>query len=146
MRQPVRDREGMSGSWQEREGGSSYPSVKQMLKGKNRLFFPFQTFKHAVLAGKCPLKGKICHIFTSYCATDRCKHIYHSKYFANSEKSDTFAFLNMKASDLRSWISVQDFNPDRKQQPARMAESVDALVSNTSGAIRAGSIPAPGTF
>lgn len=55
MRQPVRDREG---------GGSSYPSVKQMLKGKNRLFFPFQTFKHAVLAGECPLKGKICHIFT----------------------------------------------------------------------------------
>ncbi len=28
---------------------------------------------------------------------------------------------------------------------ARMAESVDALVSNTNGAIRAGSIPAPGT-
>ena len=28
---------------------------------------------------------------------------------------------------------------------ARMADSVDALVSNTSGAIRAGSIPAPGT-
>ena len=28
---------------------------------------------------------------------------------------------------------------------ARMAELVDALVSNTSGAIRAGSIPAPGT-
>ena len=27
-----------------------------------------------------------------------------------------------------------------------MAESVDALVSNTSGAIRAGSIPAPGTY
>ena len=27
-----------------------------------------------------------------------------------------------------------------------MAESVDALVSNTSGAIRAGSIPAPGTL
>ena len=32
-----------------------------------------------------------------------------------------------------------------KSTPARMAESVDALVSNTSGAIRAGSIPAPGT-
>ena len=32
------------------------------------------------------------------------------------------------------------------QQPARMAESVDALVSNTSGAIRAGSIPASGTL
>ena len=24
------------------------------------------------------------------------------KYFANSEKSDTFAFLNLKVSDLRS--------------------------------------------
>ena len=47
-------------------------------------------------------------------------------YFVNSEKSDTFAFLN-------------------ENSPARMAESVDALVSNTSGAIRAGSIPAPGT-
>ena len=34
---------------------------------------------------------------------------------------------------------------DRWKTPARMAESVDALVSNTSGAIRAGSIPAPGT-
>ena len=34
----------------------------------------------------------------------------------------------------------------KAQSPARMAESVDALVSNTSGAIRAGSIPAPGTF
>ena len=34
---------------------------------------------------------------------------------------------------------------DRRKTPARMAESVDALVSNTSGAIRAGSIPAPGT-
>ena len=32
------------------------------------------------------------------------------------------------------------------KHPARMAESVDALVSNTSGAIRAGSIPAPGTI
>ena len=35
----------------------------------------------------------------------------------------------------------------RKTIPlARMAELVDALVSNTSGAIRAGSIPAPGTI
>ena len=41
-----------------------------------------------------------------------------------------FAHLNQKVYHL---------------QPARMAESVDALVSNTSGAIRAGSIPAPGT-
>ena len=31
-------------------------------------------------------------------------------------------------------------------QKAQMAESVDALVSNTSGAIRAGSTPALGTF
>ena len=32
------------------------------------------------------------------------------------------------------------------KKSARMAELVDALVSNTSGAIRAGSIPAPGTM
>ena len=46
-----------------------------------------------------------------------------------------------KRPDLRKWkriITFADVN-------ARMAESVDALVSNTSGAIRAGSIPAPGT-
>ena len=54
---------------------------------------------------------------------------YRHKYFANSENSDTFALLNQKV-----YPSI-----------ARMAESVDALVSNTSGAIRAGSIPAPGT-
>ena len=35
---------------------------------------------------------------------------------------------------------------NRNSTPARMAESVDALVSNTSGAIRAGSIPASGTL
>ena len=35
--------------------------------------------------------------------------------------------------------------PASPMRKARMAESVDALVSNTSGAIRAGSIPAPGT-
>ena len=33
----------------------------------------------------------------------------------------------------------------RRDVQARMAESVDALVSTPSGAIRAGSIPAPGT-
>ena len=32
------------------------------------------------------------------------------------------------------------------QRKARMAESVDASVSNTDGAIRAGSTPAPGTI
>ena len=36
--------------------------------------------------------------------------------------------------------------PASPMRKARMAESVDALVSNTSGAIRAGSIPALGTF
>ncbi len=52
-----------------------------------------------------------------------------SIYFAISENSNTFA-LPIGRTIL---------------PPARMAESVDALVSNTSGAIRAGSIPAPGT-
>ena len=52
-----------------------------------------------------------------------------SIYFAISENSNTFA-LPIGRPIL---------------PPARMAESVDALVSNTSGAIRAGSIPAPGT-
>ncbi len=33
----------------------------------------------------------------------------------------------------------------KKHLDARVAELVDALVSNTSGAIRAGSSPAPGT-
>ena len=32
------------------------------------------------------------------------------------------------------------------EHSARMAELVDAPVSNTGGATRAGSIPAPGTF
>ena len=34
---------------------------------------------------------------------------------------------------------------NQRDQLAQMAESVDALVSNTSGAIRAGSTPALGT-
>ena len=34
----------------------------------------------------------------------------------------------------------------RGKEAAQMAESVDALVSNTSGATRAGSTPALGTF
>ena len=64
-----------------------------------------------------------------------------NKYLGISEKSDTFAALN-SVSVLRQrnqYVSLPD------SAPARMAESVDALVSNTSGAIRAGSIPAPGT-
>ena len=51
-------------------------------------------------------------------------------------------------SNPKEYPSRASFSPgDRLQKStqARMAESVDALVSNTSGAIRAGSIPAPGT-
>ena len=87
--------------------------------------------------------------------------------FAISEKSDTFAFLNQKVypsrAPFQTWstrplrrcayafkprtTSIRSQTPtgNRNSTPARMAESVDALVSNTSGAIRAGSIPAPGT-
>ena len=84
-----------------------------------------------------------------------------SFYFAISEKSDTFAFpigrpvLPVPLSVLiRQPLHTGPSGPcqaklPRRQRkahpPARMAESVDALVSNTSGAIRAGSIPAPGT-
>ena len=87
--------------------------------------------------------------------------------FAISEKSDTFVFLNQKVypsrAHFQTWstrplrccvfafklrtTSIRSQTPtgNRNSTPARMAESVDALVSNTSGAIRAGSIPAPGT-
>ena len=51
---------------------------------------------------------------------------FSEKKFVNSEKCLTFA------SELLDRV-------------AQMAESVDALVSNTSGAIRAGSTPALGT-
>ena len=90
-----------------------------------------------------------------------------SFYFVISEKSDTFAFLNQKVypsrAHFQTWstrplrrcafafelrtTSIRSQTPtgNRNSTPARMAESVDALVSNTSGAIRAGSIPAPGT-
>ena len=42
-------------------------------------------------------------------------------------------------------LSLHRFKPLRGKQAAQMAESVDALVSNTSGATRAGSTPALGT-
>ena len=71
------------------------------------------------------------------------KRIVPHYYFAFSEKSNTFAFLTRR-SILHVPLSVLETGY-RKSTPARMAESVDALVSNTSGAIRAGSIPAPGT-
>ena len=57
------------------------------------------------------------------------------KSLSVSQKLSTFAFA--------IWVSnivVIHF------AQAQMAESVDALVSNTSGAIRAGSIPALGTI
>ena len=60
-----------------------------------------------------------------------------------------FATFNVLAAvSGETGSSPKDHLPTRppsRNTPARMAESVDALVSNTSGAIRAGSIPAPGT-
>ena len=50
--------------------------------------------------------------------------------------------IPLQSLTRRSILHVPVFG---QSTPARMAESVDALVSNTSGAIRAGSIPAPGT-
>ena len=50
---------------------------------------------------------------------------------------------NSKVTKTTDWQSQQGLQEEAPN--ARMAESVDALVSNTSGAIRAGSIPAPGT-
>ena len=41
---------------------------------------------------------------------------------------------------------IQKYVVSLHPQTAQMAESVDALVSNTSGAIRAGSTPALGTI
>ena len=43
-------------------------------------------------------------------------------------------------------VSLHRLKPKSRQQVAQMAESVDALVSNTSGATRAGSTPALGTL
>ena len=57
---------------------------------------------------------------------DRQINRFSGNKFANTEKNATFV--------VREVIQAQ------------MAELVDALVSNTSGAIRAGSIPALGTF
>ena len=51
-----------------------------------------------------------------------------------------------RRSTLQVWQEATSATAEPPlKPPARMAESVDALVSNTSGAIRAGSIPAPGT-
>ena len=63
--------------------------------------------------------------------------------FCNFQKIRYLCRPNMKEQPSRATFSPGDRL--QKCTPARMAESVDALVSNTSGAIRAGSIPAPGT-
>ena len=53
-------------------------------------------------------------------------------------------FANSKPEGLP--LRFQSTASKRPRYQAQMAESVDALVSNTSGAIRAGSIPALGTL
>ena len=77
-----------------------------------------------------------------------------SYLFCNFRKFRYLCKPNMKEQPSRASFSPDNSQPShtessvhrlQKSTPARMAESVDALVSNTSGAIRAGSIPAPGT-
>ena len=77
-----------------------------------------------------------------------------SYLFCNFRKFRYLCKPNMKEQPSRASFSPDNSQSSRteslvhrlqKSTPARMAESVDALVSNTSGAIRAGSIPAPGT-
>ena len=67
--------------------------------------------------------------------------------FAMSQVFSTFAVLSRKesidAQFRRLWCRRTD--SEDAHEVARMAESVDALVSNTSAARHAGSIPAPGT-
>ena len=65
--------------------------------------------------------------------TKNCPHtLFYTKIAFFSKKICVYAFF------------VVPLHPLSKKQ-AQMAESVDALVSNTSGAIRAGSTPALGT-
>ena len=47
---------------------------------------------------------------------------------------------------LQNICIIQNLSLPLRPQEAQMAESVDALVSNTSGATRAGSTPALGTM
>ncbi len=60
--------------------------------------------------------------------------IFCGKSLYDSEKTRTFATANLKNSEASTLFDAQ------------MAELVDALVSNTNAARRAGSIPALGTF
>ena len=62
--------------------------------------------------------------------------------YGNCEITGIFLQVSDKSLYLHS---EQVFSDRIRNVSARMAELVDALVSNTSGAIRAGSIPAPGT-
>ena len=63
-----------------------------------------------------------------------------------SQVFSTFAVLSRKES-IDAQFRKLDYNAQQEyaHTVARMAESVDALVSNTSAARHAGSIPAPGT-
>ena len=61
--------------------------------------------------------------------------IFCGKSLCDSEKTRTFATANLRSPREASI-----------QSEAQMAELVDALVSNTNAARRAGSIPALGTF
>ena len=60
---------------------------------------------------------------------------------ADSDFHRTFA-----ASKAKLLFSFSETKAVAKKTKAQMAESVDALVSNTSGATRAGSTPALGTM
>ena len=63
-----------------------------------------------------------------------------------SQVFSTFAVLSRKES-IDAQFRKLGYNAQQEyaHTVARMAESVDALVSNTSAARHAGSIPAPGT-
>ena len=67
--------------------------------------------------------------------------------FAMSQVFSTFAVLSRKES-IDAQFRKLDYNAQQEyaHTVAGMAESVDALVSNTSAARHAGSIPAPGTI
>ena len=65
--------------------------------------------------------------------------------FAHCKVFPTFAVLLRKGVYRREGLKRGQAPRASRTQFARMAESVDALVSNTSAARRAGSTPAPGT-
>ena len=70
------------------------------------------------------------------------------QYFCNFFNKSTKKFVHIKYLVYFCTLFRENGNAEYKQvlKIAQMAESVDALVSNTSGAIRAGSTPALGTL